>query len=873
MATEAVSASDDQNDNNNHDSQSSPSPPPPAKKRSSGAAHLDANGNPKPVKRRATKACAACRARKVRCDVMQRYHITADGEVTCSNCTMDGIKCVIGESKRRKISEDDVDQTLPHAQTWPNGLINPTDIVSSENRRWSDSTAMSNDVPASNDFSASQHVPHSIYQNVHQQITQGEIPQRQNFLAPSFEVDPTYTLLKSASIHGDRTATRLAPPPAPFLKHVLPGYLKPLPQRMTSADIDYLFAKGALSLPDIPVRNALFRSYFEFVHPYMPLVEIHELLDIVEEGTGASGRISLLLFQAIMFAGTAFVDMEYLRAAGYTNRKVARKAFFQKARVLYDFDYELDRVSLVQSLLLMTYWYETPDDQKDTWHWMGVAISLAHTIGLHRNPENSTMEPRKKKLWKRIWWSCFMRDRLIALGMRRPTRVKDEDYDVPMLTESDFEIGPVAEHITVIAPECSLAKDVGAQRQLAQMCIAKAKLCLCVSHVLSAQYSVLVRCQGMQGVEGATRSSVMLFPKKLDQTDEVRNCDLELSQWIAELPEACQYSNELGVGNSAPSLFVNRALLNMAYFTTLSALHRPQVLPSPTTTKPDSSRELQDTSRRKVREASREITRISQDLHSHGLEKYLPTTGVTVLLPAIIIHLLDIKSCNDDARQAAMDGFCQCMLVLEKLRDIYASADFATQFLEAAIRKADIDVTMRPSRDKFRQENNPPPSALNLEKANELHRRSQAARWTPPLSDDHGPAFAPSSMHMGDIRIPTGDAATNINDSNIHNSITARTPESEDAGSSFPKSILDFTSGGNTTGGVSAGDVDLNDFLTFDNTNELWTVPLEEGAHGESGGFVGDMNWVDQGTGWMSPSPDIVLQDGFEDMRVQETMV
>ena len=102
---------------------------------------------------------------------------------------------------------------------------------------------------------------------------------------------------------------------------------------MTSADIDYLFAKGALSLPDVPVRNALFRSYFEFVHPYMPLVEIHELLNIVEEGTGASGRISLLLFQAIMFAGTAFVDMEYLRAAGYTNRKVARKAFFQKARV------------------------------------------------------------------------------------------------------------------------------------------------------------------------------------------------------------------------------------------------------------------------------------------------------------------------------------------------------------------------------------------------------------------------------------------------------------------------------------------------------------------------------------------------------------
>jgi hypothetical protein len=73
-----------------------------SKKRGPNTASLDSNGNPKPVKRRAAKACAACRARKVRCDVMQRYHITADGEVTCSNCTMDGIKCVIEESKRRK---------------------------------------------------------------------------------------------------------------------------------------------------------------------------------------------------------------------------------------------------------------------------------------------------------------------------------------------------------------------------------------------------------------------------------------------------------------------------------------------------------------------------------------------------------------------------------------------------------------------------------------------------------------------------------------------------------------------------------------------------------------------------------------------------
>jgi hypothetical protein len=59
----------------------------------------------------------------------------------------------------------------------------------------------------------------------------------------------------------------------------------------------------------------------------------------------------------------------------------------------------------------------------------------------------------------------------------------------------------------------------------------------------------------------------------------------------------------------------------------------------------------------------------------------------------MIVHLLDIKFCNNDTRQAAaIGGFHQCMLVLEKLRDNYCSADPATQFLEAAIRRVDIDI-------------------------------------------------------------------------------------------------------------------------------------------------------------------------------------
>lgn len=472
---------------------------------------------------------------------------------------------------------------------------------------------------------------------------------------------------------------------------LLPDYIRGLPSRLQREDIEYLSMKGALTVPDVGLRNELLKAYIHYVHTYMPLLDLEEFLQTIVQNDGIH-RMSLLLFQAVMFAGTAFIDLKHLHAAGYHSRKAARKVFFQRARLLYDFDYEVDRISLVQSLLLMTYWYETPDDQKDTWHWMGVSLSLAHTIGLHRDPGNSRMDARRQRMWKRIWWSTYTRDRLIALGMRRPMRVKDDDCDVPMLTLDDFEFHPFSPEIVSMVGNSEVLQNVEHQKKLALMFIEKAKLCLCVSHVLSAQYSVLSHKFG-----GTMETTMMLVPKKsAAETFEVRRCDQELEDWLANLPTEIQYTPAAPakLTEAQEVLHSHRALLKMVYLTTSSALHRPQVLPA--SPLPSMDAELQEISRNKVRFAAVEITNIAQDLHSLDLTRYFPTTGVTVLLPAVIIHLLDIKSSDPSVRMTSLQRFYQCMRILQRLREIYASADFATSFLEAAIRKAGIQLTVAP---------------------------------------------------------------------------------------------------------------------------------------------------------------------------------
>lgn len=114
---------------------------------------------------------------------------------------------------------------------------------------------------------------------------------------------------------------------------LLPRYVKPLPLRITPDDVAFLECKNALAIPDPALRNELLRCYIEFVHPCMPLLDLHDFLHIIDGEDGSTGKVSLLVLQAVMFTGSAFVDMRSLAKAGYASRKEARKSFFQKARV------------------------------------------------------------------------------------------------------------------------------------------------------------------------------------------------------------------------------------------------------------------------------------------------------------------------------------------------------------------------------------------------------------------------------------------------------------------------------------------------------------------------------------------------------------
>lgn len=342
----------------------------------------------------------------------------------------------------------------------------------------------------------------------------------------------------------------------------------------------------------------------------------------------------------------------------------------------------------------MTYWYEAPEDQKDPRYWMGAAISLAYTIGLHCDPAMMGMSPRNQKLWKRIWWSCYVRDRILALDMKRPTMIKDEDFDVPLLEEDDFELEILPQENTVISPRCTLMRDVGMQRELAIMSSAMAKLCVYISHVLRLQYSVLIR-EGLRQ-EDKGNSIMILLPRQNLRNDmeAVNTIHLTLLAWADSLPACCQYRplTPWDAENGRATIAVHRTLLQLAYYNTLSALHRTSFLPSSPHGTPSASRPVQEISRLRVCNAAMNTTRIVSELHQLRLDKFLPTTGVTVIVPAMMVHLLEMKSRVPQAREDASKRFGQCMEVLQELSAVYSVATYAADFLDVSFGKAAVDM-------------------------------------------------------------------------------------------------------------------------------------------------------------------------------------
>lgn len=142
----------------------------------------------------------------------------------------------------------------------------------------------------------------------------------------------------------------------------------------------FLQAQGAFTTLPKELSDELVAVFFKYFHPAWPVFDRRQFIALYERG-----QASFLVLQTIYFIAFSICNEDLLHRAGFFDRYQARRVFYLRAKGLYDADYEKNKVILAAVLFLLGFWWLGPEDQKDTWYWVGCAVSLAQTLGLHRS--------------------------------------------------------------------------------------------------------------------------------------------------------------------------------------------------------------------------------------------------------------------------------------------------------------------------------------------------------------------------------------------------------------------------------------------------------------------------------------------------------
>ncbi|KAK5047422.1 hypothetical protein LTR84_006518 [Exophiala bonariae] len=452
-------------------------------------------------------------------------------------------------------------------------------------------------------------------------------------------------------------------PGTEFLKSCVPSFLKPPASCLNEQDLDYLSLKGALSIPEPELRDALIESYVFYIHPCYPLVDLGALEAAMQGNSGEP--FSLSVFQAIMFAGAAWVDIKMLRKLGYLSRWAARKTFYSKARLLYDTDYEQDRLCQLQTLVLMSLWWKAPNETKDGWHWLGLAISLARTMGLHQDITNKHLDKKTSTLRRRIWWSCTIRDTFTSFSANRVPRISDGDFAVAPLTLDDFDWYEGRDDTRTGIGKQSLS----VQKQLAAMCIQTAALCRIITRVLLAAYSVT----STGDIDILYFNSTPEQGRLMIQPTILRNIEEEFRAWYTNIPSDVAHCSPIFASSlrheQAP--LVHRALLSILYYTGLIMIHRQR----------DPSSPAEESPRNLVRDAASQVNRIIIDIYAVDLMKDMSPTVISLLFPTSMSHMLDMKSRDAIIRRSGAQKLQECKRAIRELVDGHFAAEWAVNFL------------------------------------------------------------------------------------------------------------------------------------------------------------------------------------------------
>ncbi|KAI1612745.1 hypothetical protein EDD36DRAFT_487828 [Exophiala viscosa] len=551
-------------------------------------------------RKRSTRACETCRARKVRCD-MQMFGSP------CSNCRYQQIPCNPAENTRIKKYPKD------HCRRCNTELFHH-----SEHQHESETSS-----------------PTASWSPADGQRNHGSLSEHEQTKLPACST--YHDRQPSTGIDNDTTLTFLKRPHLP------------------EDDMVHLLRRGAFRVPERKLVLELLTSYCNYIHPQLPVLDLQPLLNAVVGKNGP--KVSLLLFQAVMYAGMAHLDEEVLRLYGCRARNEAQDRMFNRVKLLYEFDVEADLLTVAQACLLMSISHQC---SKTSTIWLAQGHLLAQRLGFENAAAYSLMKVERSNSGKRLWWSIFVRDNTLRLELGTPQRLQDTPYDVPFLSLDCFDLSPFPTHVQDDLSGATVVDSPKMHRLMMQLAIRRTELVCHLSQISAISSKLPVLAKVFQGVS-------IYFEQAL-------------RRWDSELEPELRFNP----GAPSPVLDYHRGLLSLLFLSTSNTLLQSRLQPA--------SSDVVDLGvRSSIERDTGKGLKIVQELYSSG--SWLPPTlGMGLVYNAINLYV-GLAEWRKTRRSCPLhlDEAVVCLRSLGKSQHGRTAIGVALYHLESRIKRLGVE--------------------------------------------------------------------------------------------------------------------------------------------------------------------------------------
>ncbi|KAN0105068.1 hypothetical protein V8E51_010813 [Hyaloscypha variabilis] len=384
-------------------------------------------------------------------------------------------------------------------------------------------------------------------------------------------------------------------------------------------EMEISFVSSLPTLPEACYRDRYVSAFFDKIHPVYPLFDIDNMKHTIQNLSSKSNfhgmpqdQVPMLVSAYLIASIGADEEAQKITEDGTKYLVAAASLLGQIVFVPY--------LATVQTLLLFTLVYRGRNKDGVGWQTLGIAIRIAHTLGLHRhsvkNPSSQHgVQSRSKQLFHaRIWAICCSLEKMMQLESGRPTMIQDVDRDHMM--------GP-DQH----PPGHDFLQ----------------------WHMGLAQHQGLISHHIYSHKPGSRTAQEIL--------SDTARLDRSLLSWAKELPEEFRPSNDLFCSSHE---FHIAAHLSIQYYQTVIALHRAALIsPASKFLSEVENHDFDNGSRLRLRaseaicvSSARSIARLAIELSDRNIHSRILTDGPQ-LLACIVLGISLMK--NLGARIMAAD--------------------------------------------------------------------------------------------------------------------------------------------------------------------------------------------------------------------------